>query len=99
MPLKNIIKCLPRLTFSFLLLLAMGLSTLGYSGQSYFSPMNKGLTLITMGQGNTKVIRETLESFKCVVDEVIYGDVLIFDSCRKTVESYQAEYNLKTLRL
>lgn len=56
-----------------------------------------GITLITMGAGNVKVLKETLESFSSVCDEVIYGDMLLFDEDRAVLKSYQNEYNLRII--
>ena len=57
------------------------------------------ITLITMGQGNIKALKNTLESFKWVCNEVIFGDLLIFDHDSPLLESYQSEYNLKIVSL
>lgn len=56
--------------------------------------MKTGLTLITMGSGNVKVLKQTLESFKHICDEVIYGDLLLFEEDRKILNSYKEEYNM-----
>jgi len=45
--------------------------------------MKTGISLITMGAGNVKVLKKTLESFKEVFDEVIYGDLLIYQEDRE----------------
>lgn len=57
-----------------------------------------GITLLTMGAGNVKVLRETLESLSSVCDEVIYGDMLLFDDDREILHSYQKEFNIKIIR-
>ncbi len=57
------------------------------------------ITLVTMGQGNPIALKRTLESFKAIADEIIFGDVLIFDSDRTIIEKYQEEYNLKIVKL
>lgn len=57
--------------------------------------MKTGITLLTMGAGNVKVLKDTLGSFKNVCDEVIYGDLLLFPEDREIVKGYQKEYNLK----
>lgn len=54
----------------------------------------KKLTLITMGQGNPVALKRTLDSFKGICNEVVFGDVLIFDSDREIIRSYQEEYNM-----
>lgn len=61
--------------------------------------MKKGITLITMGSGNVKVLRKTLESFSGICDEIIYGDLLLFPEDREVVTSYQKDFNLKILAL
>lgn len=61
--------------------------------------MEKKITLITMGQGNPVALKRTMDSFKGIVDEIIFGDLLIFDSDRAIIERYQEEYNLKIVRL
>lgn len=62
-------------------------------------PFNDKITLITMGQGNPVALKRTLDSFKNVVDEIIFGDVLIFESDREIINSYLKEYNMKIVRL
>lgn len=57
------------------------------------------ITLITMGQGNPVALKRTLDSFKGVADEIIFGDVLIFDTDRTIIEKYQEDYNLKIIKL
>lgn len=57
------------------------------------------ISLISMGQGNPIALKRTLDSFKDIVDEVIYGDVLIFQEDRDLIESYKDEYNLRSIRL
>lgn len=61
--------------------------------------MKTGITLLTMGQGNVLALKKTLESFKGVCDEVVYGDLLIFESDREVVKSYQKEYNTRVVEL
>lgn len=57
------------------------------------------ISLVTMGCGNVKVLKNTLDSFKDICDEVIYGDMLTFEQDREVVESYKKTYNLKSIRL
>lgn len=57
-----------------------------------------GITLLTMGAGNVKVLGETLKSFSSVVDEVIYGDLLLFEQDRKFIEQYKEEFNFKVIK-
>ncbi len=51
-----------------------------------------------MSQGNTIALKRTLDSFKGIVDEIIYGDLLIFEDDRKVIEKYKKKYNLKTIK-
>lgn len=52
------------------------------------------ISLITMGAGNVLVLKETLESFKGIVDEVVYGDMLLFPEDREILNSYRDTYNI-----
>lgn len=61
--------------------------------------MKTGITLITMGAGNVKVLGKTLESFNQVFDEVIYGDMLLFEEDRKFLWEYKKLYNFSTVTL
>lgn len=61
--------------------------------------MKTGITLITMGAGNVKALGKTLESFKDVFDEVVYGDMLLFDDDREVLDKYKQEYNMGVLKL
>lgn len=62
--------------------------------------MNKRpISLITMSQGNVLALKKTLDSFQGIVDEVIYGDLLIFPEDREILESYEQQYNLRSLKL
>lgn len=61
--------------------------------------VNKKITLVTMGQGNPIALKRTLESFKDVVSEIVFGDLLIFEHDRELIKSYQSEYNLKIIPL
>lgn len=54
-----------------------------------------GISLLTMGAGNVLVLKETIESFKNICDEIIYGDLLLFQEDREIIKDYQKEYNLK----
>lgn len=56
------------------------------------------ITLITMGQGNPIALGRTLESFAPMCNEVIYGDMLIFQEDREIVQSYQDKYNMKIVK-
>jgi SAM-dependent methyltransferase len=57
------------------------------------------ITLITMGQGNPIALKRTIESFKDIVDEIIFGDLLIFESDREVITQYVHDYPLEIVRL
>lgn len=61
--------------------------------------MKTGITLITMGAGNVKVLGKTLESFSNIFDEVVYGDMLLFDGDRDILNGYAQKYNMGVLKL
>lgn len=61
--------------------------------------MKTGITLITMGAGNVKALGKTLESFKNVFDEVVYGDLLLFEEDREFICGYKREYNMQVVAL
>lgn len=61
-----------------------------------FSPK---ITLITMGQANPIALKRTIESFKGIVDEIIFGDLLIFEDDRKLMETYCFYYNFNIVVL
>lgn len=61
--------------------------------------MKTGITLITMGAGNVKALRETFLSASLVCDEIVYGDMLLFDDDREMLRSYAKEFNLKIIRI
>ena len=52
-------------------------------------------TLLTMAQGNIRALHRTIENFKQkgVINEVIFGDMLIFDDDREKLYELQKEYN------
>jgi hypothetical protein len=52
------------------------------------------ISLLTMGSGNVKVLKDTLDSFKGIYDEVIYGDLLLFPEDRQILHSYKDEYKI-----
>lgn len=62
--------------------------------------MKKGITLITMGAGNVIVLEETIKSFinSGVCNEVIYGDLLLFDEDREVIKIYEDKYNFKSVK-
>jgi len=61
--------------------------------------MKTGITGITMGAGNVIVLKETLKSLSTICDEIIYGDMLLFEDDRRIVYSYTNEFNLKIFPL
>lgn len=52
-----------------------------------------------MAQGNPVALKRTLESFKGVVEEVILGDLLLFDDDRAKIQSYAQDYNITLVPL
>lgn len=71
----------------------------------YFKPggaitkRKKGITLVTMGQGNPVALKRTLDSFKGICNEVVFGDLLIFNKDREIIHGYQLEYNMGIVEL
>lgn len=61
--------------------------------------MIEKITLITMGQGNPIALKRTLESFKGIVSEVVFGDVCIFEDDRKLIKTYCKEFNMRMIPL
>lgn len=59
--------------------------------------MKTGVSLITMGSGNVKVLRKTIESVSGICDEIIYGDLLLWEEDREIVRGYTKEFNLKII--
>lgn len=57
-----------------------------------------GITLLTMGAGNVLVLCKTLQSLSTVCDEIVYGDMLLFDTDRETLNYYQKCFNLKIVQ-
>lgn len=57
------------------------------------------ITLVTMGQGNPIALKRTIECFKDVVDEIVFGDLLIFDQDREIISRYTKEYNFRIVKL
>lgn len=52
-----------------------------------------------MGAGNVKALGKTLDSFKNVFDEVVYGDMLLFEEDRRVLDGYKQQYNMGVLRM
>lgn len=57
-----------------------------------------GISLLTMGQGNVKVLMETFRSFSTFCDEIVYGDLLIWDEDREVLKEYEKEFNLRIVK-
>lgn len=57
--------------------------------------MKIGISLITMGAGNILVAKETFKSASTVCDQIVYGDMLLWEQDREILKSYQSEFNLK----
>ena len=55
-------------------------------------------SLITMSQGNVKVLGETFQSFSTFCDEIVYGDLLVLEADREVLKEYQKEFNLKVVK-
>lgn len=56
------------------------------------------ITGLTMGAGNVLVLKKTLESLSTICDEIIYGDLLLWERDRELVESYKKEFNIKIIK-
>lgn len=59
--------------------------------------MKTGVSLLTMGSGNVKVLLDTFKSVAGICDEIIYGDLLLWDIDREIVKGYAKEFNLKII--
>ena len=57
--------------------------------------MTKTLTLITMSQGNPQALRRTFESYAPYCQQIVYGDVLLFDEDREAVRAMQKDFPLE----
>ena len=53
------------------------------------------ITLILPTQGNPVALKRTIDSVKDICDEIIVGDVCVFQDDRELINSYKKEYNLK----
>lgn len=52
------------------------------------------ISLLTMSAGNPEALRRTLDSFIGVVDEVIFGDLIIFPEDRQIIRDYANKYKM-----
>lgn len=59
--------------------------------------MRTGISLITMGAGNINALYHTIKSVQGICDEVVYGDLLLWDIDRDVVNGYAKEFNLKVV--
>lgn len=48
-----------------------------------------------MSSGNPKVLRKTFESFSSICDEIVYGDLLLWETDRQDIQEYTNDFNLK----
>jgi len=55
------------------------------------------ISLLTMGAGNIGALQKTLESFNHVVDEIVYGEMLIFDDDIAAFYKLRERYNIKSI--
>lgn len=61
--------------------------------------MKRNITLVTMGAGNVLVLKETLKSFNLVCDEIVYGDMLLFEEDRRILYGYANDFNINIREL
>lgn len=57
------------------------------------------ISLITMGSGNTSILYQTLKSVEGICDEIIYGDLLLWEQDREKLLEYTAEFNMTIIPL
>lgn len=60
--------------------------------------MSMKISLVTMSQGNPIALRRTIESFLPIVDEVIFGDLLVFEEDRELISKYLSIFPLRIER-
>lgn len=60
--------------------------------------MKKGITLITPAHANPIALKRTIDSVSGLCDEIIVGDLCMFEEDRKVMESYTRVYNMKLIR-
>src|SRR3954463_16236714 len=53
------------------------------------------ISLLVMGAGNVKVLRQTIESVSGICNEVIYGDMLLWDQDREILNGYSRRFNIR----
>jgi hypothetical protein len=56
--------------------------------------MKTGTTLIVMGSGNVSVLYQTLKSVEGICDEIVYGDLLLWEEDRIQINEYAKEFNM-----
>lgn len=52
-----------------------------------------------MGAGNVKVLKETLKSFKGIVDEIVFGEMFLFPEDREILATYIEEFNINIVKM
>lgn len=57
------------------------------------------ITLITPTQGNPIALKRTIDSVAGICDEIVVGDVCIFQEDSSTIGTYKQKYNLKQIEL
>lgn len=57
------------------------------------------ISLLTMGQGNMKALVRTIESFKGICNEIVFGDMLVFDDDREELKRIAANYNMRIIKM
>jgi len=57
--------------------------------------MKTGITLITPTHANPVALKRTIDSVKDICDEIVVGELCVFDDDKEIIESYCDQYNLK----
>jgi hypothetical protein len=57
--------------------------------------MKTGITLITPTHANPISLKRTMDSVKDICNEIVVGELCMFDDDKKCIESYCNDYNLK----
>lgn len=61
--------------------------------------MSRGLSLVCLSHGNSIVLKETFKSLSTICDEIVYGDLCLWEEDSKLVETYKNEFNLRIVKL
>lgn len=64
-----------------------------------YRKQKRGVSLVTMTQGNPIALKRTIDSLKGVINEVIIGDVCVFDEDREKIISYGSEIPMKMINM